>query len=536
MPHAQHQHDVLVVGAGFAGMYMLHRLREMGFSVRVFDTASDVGGTWYWNRYPGARCDVESVEYCYEFSDELVQNWNWNERYAAQPEILDYARHVADRFNLRSDIEFETRIVSADYDEEGLCWKLVTDAGIEHQARFCIFATGCLSVPIQPEIEGLASFAGQVIHTGQWPHEPVDLNGLRVGVMGTGSSGIQAIPLLARQAEHLTVFQRSASYTIPAHNGPLEESLQEGIKANYREFRQRSRDSGYIFGSRLPTNMGFATNLTAQEQEFLLEQHWSMGGLFFLRAFGDVQTDVASNEIAQEFVRSKIRSLVNDPETAELLCPDGIIGCKRLCADTGYYETYNRENVSLVDIKADPIVKMTPQGVQTECGSFDLDVLVLATGFDAMTGALERVDIRGCEQVLLRDNWQEGPAALLGLQVKGFPNLFTITGPGSPSVLSNMIQSIEQHVEWIADLLLWMRRNDYQRVEAQFLAQQSWMNYVAEMAETTLYPRCNSWYRGANIEGKPQVFSPCVGYMEYVEHCNEVAANGYPGFDFKAGS
>lgn len=532
MSRAIERFDVLVIGAGFAGMYMLHRLRLAGFSARVFEAGADVGGTWYWNRYPGARCDVESVEYAYEFSPELVQEWDWTERYAAQPEILDYANHVADRFDLRRDIEFECRIESAHYDAEGPHWILTDSTGAQYQGQFCVFATGCLSVPIKPELPGLESFAGEIFYTGEWPHEPVDFSGQRVGVIGTGSSGIQSIPVIAEQAQQLTVFQRSASYTVPARNEPLDPQLRDAVKADYPAFRRRSRDSGYIFGARLPANTGLARGLSPGEQQMYLENYWRMGGLFFLRAFGDMQLDTGANAIAQEFVRNKIRELVHDPEVAERLCPDAIIGCKRLCADTGYYETYNRPNVALVDISAAPIEGITEQGVRTSKAEYPLDALVFATGFDAMTGAMDRVDIRGCNGQRLRDNWEQGPATLLGVQTAGFPNLFMITGPGSPSVLSNMLQSIEQNVEWVADLLTFMREQKHERVEPQAQRQVSWMQYVAAMAETTLYTHCNSWYRGANVEGKPQVFSPLVGYNQYVEYCNEVAAAGYTGFDF----
>ena len=532
MQKSNPQFDALVVGAGFAGMYMLHKLREIGLSARVLEAGSGVGGTWYWNRYPGARCDVESVEYCYEFSDELVQQWDWSERYASQPEILSYANHVADRFDLRGDIEFDCRIASAHFDEELCRWTLTTTDGRQYQAQYCIFATGCLSAPIKPDIKGLNSFAGAVHHTGEWPHEKIGFSGRHVGVIGTGSSGIQSIPLIAQSAQRLTVFQRSATYTVPAKNEPLEPTMREAVKADYPAFRERSRESGYIFGARFPANSGFAKALTASEQQYFLQQYWDMGGLFFLRAFGDMQLDVSANEIAQDFVRAKIREMVTDPVTASRLCPDSIIGCKRLCADTGYYETYNRSNVELVDIKAAPIRYVSATGVHTAENEYPLDMLIFATGFDAMTGALDRIEICGRDGQHLRQNWQAGPSTLLGVQTAGFPNLFMITGPGSPSVLSNMIQSIEQNVEWVTNLLFWMREQKHQAAEAMPEDQASWMEYVASMVEPTLYSKCASWYRGANIDGKPQVFSPLVGYMAYVEHCDNVAAAGYPGFKF----
>lgn len=514
-------------------MYMLHKLRQLGFSARVFEAGEDVGGTWYWNRYPGARCDVESVEYCYEFSQELVEQWDWSERYAPQAEILDYANHVADRFDLRRDIEFSRRIRSAHFDEHTSRWTLTTTSGDQYEAQYCIFATGCLSVPIKPDLAGLDDFTGDVYFTGEWPHDPVDFSGKRVGVIGTGSSGIQSIPVIAEQAQELVVFQRSANYTVPARNEPLQSAVLNAVRAEYPAFRQRSRDSGFIFGACLPHNEGFAGTMTESEQLSALEQFWEYGGLFFLRAFGDSQTDEGTNQIIQNFVQNKTRQQIDDPAVAELLCPDGLIGCKRLCADTGYYQTFNRDSVSLVDIKAEPIERLTENSLQTTANSYPLDALVFATGFDAMTGALERIDIRGIAGQTLNDQWRDGPKTLMGLQSAGFPNLFIITGPGSPSVLSNMLQSIEQNVEWIADLLKWTQANGYNLVQAQPEAQADWMEQVATAVEPTLYPRCNSWYRGANIDGKPQVFSPYVGYMEYVEHCNEVAASGYPGFTIR---
>ncbi len=527
---AQHDLDVAVIGAGFAGMYMLHRLREAGFNVRVFERAADVGGTWYWNRYPGARCDVESMEYSYQFDHDLQQEWDWSERYATQGEILAYANHVAERFDLRRDIQFGIELRSAQYDEAGHYWRLAFDDGSELLARYVVFATGCLSVPKDPELPCLDDFQGRVLYTSRWPHAPVEFSGRRVGVIGTGSSGIQSIPIIAEQAEQLMVFQRTPSYSLPAYNEPMDTATRDAIKANYEDFRARNQIHPNTFGARFPLNMGMMFEVSEAERQRNLETYWGFGGLFFTRAFADIMANPAANEVAQEFARNKIRERVNDPALAEMLCPDSTIGCKRVCADTNYYETYNRDNVTLVNLKAEPLVSITASGLQTEGASYELDDLVLATGFDAMTGALLRLDIRGRGGLRLQDKWEQGPQTLLGMQTSGFPNLFMITGPGSPSVLSNMIQSIEQNVEWIAGYLQWLRDQDKTVTEAEPESEQAWMAHVAETASETLFNACTSWYRGNNIEGKAEVFMPLVDYPGYCAHCAEVAAQGYSGF------
>jgi cation diffusion facilitator CzcD-associated flavoprotein CzcO len=522
--------DLVVVGAGFSGLYMLHRARGLGLTTRVFETGSGVGGTWYWNRYPGARCDVESLEYSYQFSEELQQEWVWTERYAGQPEILRYLEHAADRFDLRRDIQFDTRVVSAHFDETNSAWSVRTDDGSETTSRFLVMATGCLSSANVPEFPGLSSFRGRVLHTGVWPHEPVDLSGLRVGVIGTGSSGVQSIPVIAAQALRLTVFQRTATYSVPAHNHPLDDEEQQAVKADYAGFRERNSQMIFALGSRTPLSERLALETEPEERDKVFEERWHQGGLPFLGSFMDLLLDPTANETAAEFVRSKIRGTVRDPRVAELLSPRTVIGCKRLCVDSGYYETFNRDNVELVDVSGTPIEEITPSGVRVGGREYELDCIVLATGFDAMTGALSRVDIRGREGTSLRDAWSEGPRTYLGLAVSGFPNMFTITGPGSPSVLTNMIVSIEHHVNWVSDCIEHLNRSGYASIEATCESQDAWVEHVNAIAGFTLFPTCNSWYLGANVPGKPRVFMPLVGFPPYVERCAEVAANGYEGF------
>lgn len=523
-------YDAIVIGAGFAGMYMLHRLRQQGMDVRVFEAGSDVGGTWYWNRYPGARCDVESMEYSYQFDEALQQEWDWQERYAAQPEILGYARHVAERFGLREDIQFDTRVQAMTFDEKADCWLVTLADGEQSRANFVIAATGCLSVPVTPQIAGQDSFKGEVYHTGNWPHEAVDFSGKRVGVIGTGSSGVQSIPLIAEQASQLYVFQRTPSYSVPAQNGPMDAELRDRLKARYAELREQNKQMMIGWGARHPRNDGFVFDMTPAQRKEQFERHWQLGGLLFLGAFGDLVMDSQANEEACEFVRDKIHAVVNDPELADSLSPHTSIFCKRLCADTNYFATYNRDNVHLIDVNASPIEAITETGLRTEDADYALDCLVYATGFDAMTGALERMEITGRGGKTLRKKWAEGPKTYLGLETAGFPNLFTITGPGSPSVLTNMIPSIEQHVDFIAECISYMRQRNLRLIEADPVAEEQWVEHVNAVADTTLYPSCNSWYLGANVPGKPRVFLPLLGFPEYVTRCKEVAANDYEGF------
>jgi len=522
--------DVVIVGAGFAGMYMLHRARGLGLAARLFDAGSGFGGTWYWNRYPGARCDVESMEYSYQFSEELQQEWRWSERYANQPEILRYANHVADRFGLREDTQFDTRVSSAAFDEAGNRWSVGMDDGTLASARFLVMATGCLSSTNMPALEGLESIEGETYHTGHWPHRQVDFSGKRAGVIGTGSSAVQSIPIIAAQAEELFVFQRTANYSVPAHNAPLDPAYEAQIKADYAGFRARNSRMFTAFGSSFPRNEGSALEVGPEQREQAYQARWQRGGLGFLGAFGDLIFDTKANETAADFVREKIRAIVRDPAVAKLLMPAQVIGCKRLCVDSGYYETFNRPNVHLVDISASPIEAVTPAGLRAGGREYALDCIVFATGFDAMTGSLLRIDVRGRGGRRLQDKWRAGPRSYLGLGIEGFPNLFTISGPGSPSVLTNMIVSIEQHVNWIADCIAYMRRRKHTRIEADAGAEERWVAHVNAVADRTLYPMCNSWYLGANVPGKQRVFMPLVGYPPYVEKCDEVAARGYEGF------
>jgi cation diffusion facilitator CzcD-associated flavoprotein CzcO len=523
--------DALIVGAGLAGVYMLHRLRALGFSARVYEAGSGVGGTWFWNRYPGARCDVESMDYSYSFSEELQQEWRWSERYAAQPEILAYINHVADRFDLRRDIEFNTRVIEAVFDEANGRWSISTDRGERVSAQFCIMATGCLSAAQIPRFPGLETFEGDKYHTGHWPHEGVDFAGRRVAVIGTGSSAIQSIPIIAEQAAHLFVFQRTPNFAVPAHNAPLDSDYERQVKANYVDFRRAQRESriGFVVESREESALAVAE----EERQREYEKRWNRGGLGFGATFADLLTDKAANDTAANFFRAKILTIVRDPAIAETLTPkDYPIGTKRLCVDTNYYATFNRDNVTLVDLRKNPVEAITPHGVQTRDAHYSVDAIVFATGFDAMTGALLNIDIRGRAGRSLRQTWEAGPRTYLGIAVAGFPNLFMITGPGSPSVLSNMIVSIEQHVDWIADCIRYLRESGRESIEASVEAQDAWVSHVNEIGHMTLYPQANSWYMGANIPGKPRVFMPYIGGVAaYRQKCDEVAAKGYEGFE-----
>jgi cation diffusion facilitator CzcD-associated flavoprotein CzcO len=522
--------DVVVVGAGFAGVYALYKLRETGLSSAVFEAGSGVGGTWYWNRYPGARCDIQSLEYSYQFSEELQQEWSWSERYSPQPEILEYINHVTDRFELRDGIQFDTRVLSATFNEDTERWIVETDAGDVVDAQFCMMATGNLSAANMPDIEGRDSFAGATYHTGTWPHEGVDFSGKRVGVIGTGSSGIQSIPLIAQQAEHLTVFQRTPNYSIPSGNAPMDPALERSVKDEYPAFRERNRGMPFGAFSDIGKTGGTCQEATDEERQARFDYRWKDGGLPFLASFGDLLFDENSNEIAAGYVREKIRGKIDDPELADALLPDTILGCKRLCADSGYFETYNRPNVRLQDVCKTPIERITAGGIVVDGNEIPLDAIVFATGFDAMTGALFKVDIRGRGGLPLREKWSAGPRTYLGIGTAGFPNLFTVTGPGSPSVLANMLPAIEQHVNWMTDCLVHLRSNGLTTIEADSQAEDAWVEHVNEVAETTLYPGCNSWYLGANVPGKPRVFMPYIGFPTYVAKCDSVVANGYEGF------
>ena len=531
--------EAVVIGAGFAGLGMLWRLREeLGMSAQVYEAGAGVGGTWYWNRYPGARCDSESYVYCFSFSKELLQDWNWSGKYPEQPEILSYLNHVADRFDLRRNIEFNTRVTSAKFLEDTDLWQVETDQGDRVTARFLITGIGCISAGNVPDITGLDSFEGDWYHTGSWPHEEVDFVGKRVAVIGTGSSGIQTIPVIAKQAERLTVFQRTPQYTIPAHHGTVDRRfIEEEVKPNYDEILNKARWSRSGFAVDLSERS--ALEVTAEERLETYETLWAKGGFGFLHgSFKDIQTDRRANDTAAEFIRSKIRETVRDPETVEKLLPtDHPLGSKRALIDTNYFETYNRENVELVDIRHSPIQEITPRGIRTEDEEFEFDIIVFATGFDAMTGSFFKMDIRGRNDLSLKEKWSEGPRTYLGLQVAGFPNMFMITGPGSPSVLSNMPPAIEQHIEWISDFIEYMLEHSIEAAEAGLDAENAWVSHVNEIAEPTMFMLANSWYLGANIPGKPRVFMPYAGGLgTYREKCNEVAHNGYEGFILGSGS
>jgi cyclohexanone monooxygenase len=527
------QYDAIVVGAGFAGMYMLHRLRGEGLSAIVLEAADGVGGTWYWNRYPGARCDVESMQYSFTFDEDLQQEWEWQERYATQPEILRYANHVADRFDLRRDIQFDTKVTSATFDEAANLWHLETDTGKRIVARFCIMATGCLSSPNTPDFDGIDSFAGATYHTGRWPREGVDFTGQRVGVIGTGSSAIQSIPVIAEQAAHLAVFQRTPHYSVPAHNQLLDPDFVREIKAHYADYRAQARavPPAVLF----PVNEDSAVAVDEDERQRVFEQRWRVGGVMFMGSFSDLLFDADANESAAAFVRGKIAEAVSDPDLAELLSPHSVIGCKRLCVDTGYYATYTRPNVSLIDVSETSIDRLTPRGIQVGDTEYEFDAIVFATGFDAMTGALKKIDIRGRDGRSLVDKWRDGPRTYLGLGAEGFPNLFTITGPGSPSVLANMIIAIEQHVDWITDCLRHLKDAGLTCIEPTKEAEDAWVAHVGDVADGNLRSTCGSWYVGANIPGKPRLFMPYIGgFPVYAEKCEAIATKGYEGFALSA--
>jgi cation diffusion facilitator CzcD-associated flavoprotein CzcO len=525
--------DAVVVGAGFSGLYMLHRLRDvLGLSVRVYEAGDGVGGTWYWNRYPGARCDSESFYYSYSFSEDLQQEWTWSTKYPEQPEILRYLEHVADRFDLRPDIQLGARVTSAVFRDDDDCWEIATDDGHVVTARFFISAVGALSAANVPEIPGLDTFEGEWHHTGAWPHDGVDFEGKKVGLIGTGSTGIQATPVIATLADHLWVFQRTPNYSIPARNYAISPEQMDEIRANYGEIRRKCRES--YAGFPYDITMRSAMEVTPEERLATYERLWSEEGgfRFIYGSYYDLLFNQDSNETAAEFIRTKIRQIVEDPDVAEKLAPkDYPYGTKRPPVDTDYFETFNRPNVTLVDLREAPITEVVPAGIRTTAAEYQLDVIVFATGFDAVTGSLVRIDIRGRGGVTLREKWDAGATSYLGLQVAGFPNMFTVTGPGSPGVLANMPTAIEHHVEWIADCIAHMGAHGLTRIEATEDAEQAWIDHVRAVAERTLYPRANSWYLGANIPGKKRVFMPYVGgFLPYTTRCAQVADRGYEGF------
>lgn len=527
--HELPEWDAIVVGAGFAGLYTLHRLRKLGLRVLVLEAGDDVGGTWYWNRYPGARCDVQSMEYSYSFDDDLQGEWEWTERYATQPEILRYIEHAADRFDLRRDVQFGTRVAGAEFDAAQSSWTVRTEDGRERTARFVVLATGCLSTARVPEFAGLESFAGDWHHSGDWPREGVDLAGKRVAVIGTGSSGVQLIPLIAEQAGHTTVFQRTPNYVLPARNAPLSSEFVTDFKQRYPALRDQARNAPG--GTLRDLNEGSALAETEAERGARYEAHWQVGGPDIVGAYGDLLRSQEANDTLAGFIRGKISEIVTDPELARRLSPHYPVGAKRVALGTDYYETYNRADVTLVDVSAAPIETLTETGIRTADKDYGFDTIVFATGFDAMTGAILSIDIRGEDGLSLREEWAAGPSTLLGVAMAGFPNLFTVTGPGSPSVISNVVLSIEQHVEWITDYIADLTARGHVYAAAELADQRAWTQQVQDAAAGTLYLVANSWYLGANVPGKPRVFMPYVGGVgNFRAHCEKVAANGYEGF------
>ena len=531
--------DVVVVGAGFAGLYMLYCLRHAGFNARVLEAGNGIGGTWFWNRYPGARCDIESLDYSYKFSEQLQMEWTWTERYAPQPEILQYINYVADKFDLRKDVQLETRVTAATFDSARLRWWVTTEKGQDFSCRHVVMATGCLSSTNVPQIEGLGSFEGELYHTGLWPHEPVSFEGKRVGVIGTGSSAIQAIPSIAKQAETLTVFQRTPNFSLPAVNRPLHAEDTSEYRQNLQRYRDVARNSrfGAAYADALLLHRKVFDD-DADKREQVYQQRWELGGGGLLRSYDDLMTDPEANATAAEFVRRKIRKTVKDPVTADALCPtDHFIGSKRICVDIDYFQTFNQPNVRLVNLKSEPIERVCAQSIRTSATDYEIDALVLATGFDAVTGALLRVDIRGEHGIKLSEKWRSGPRTYLGLMTHGFPNFFMITGPGSPSVLGNVIVSIEEHVEWILGCLNHLRACGLDRIENDLESEDQWVQHVNELADTSLLSKVNNWYVGANIPGKPRVFLPYVGGTgNYRSKLLEVAKAGYRGFNLSAGN
>ena len=526
-------YDAVVIGAGFAGMYMLKKLRDdLGMNIQVYERGSGVGGTWFWNRYPGARCDSESYIYCFSFDDDLLQEWNWSGKYPEQPEILEYLNHVADRFDLRSGIQFNTSVTAAHFNDDTQLWEVETDQGDRVTANYVVTAIGCISTGQIPQIPGLDSFEGEMHHTGAWPHDGVDFANKRVAVVGTGSSGVQSIPVIARESEHLTVFQRTPQYTIPARHENVDQAFLKEVKANYTEIMQQSKVS--FAGFPVEFSEESALEVSDEERRAKFEELWELGGFRFLfQSYGDIAVDRRANDTASEFIRSKIREIVNDPTTAEKLLPrDHPFGSKRALIDTNYFDTYNRDNVDLVDIRHFPIEEITPSGLRTADGEeYEFDVIVFATGYDAMTGTFFNIDFTGRNGVALRDKWSEGPKTYLGLSTTDFPNMFMITGPGSPSVLSNMPVSIEQHVEFVADFIEYLRERGVDTVDVDPEAEDDWVQHVNDVAEQTMYMLADSWYLGANIPGKPRVFMPYAGGVGvYRERCEEIAGSDYPGY------
>jgi len=523
------KYDAVIVGGGFAGIYMLYRAKKLGLKAKLLEAGDGAGGTWYWNRYPGARCDIESMQYSYQFDDALQQEWEWSEKYASQLEILKYVEHVIERYGLGCDMLFNTRVKSAEYDQSSNRWTTNTDRET-YDSQFCIMATGCLSSANMPDFKGKELFKGPIYHTGEWPKDGVDFDGKKVGIIGTGSSAIQAIPIIAEQAKHLTIFQRTPNFSVPAQNEPLTSEKQKAVKADYNTFREFGKAQTLAYD--INQNIKPGASLSDEEIIEECENRWKLGALNWYGAFSDILVDQKTNDTVGDFVREKIKLKVKNPQVAEMLMPDSVFGCKRICADTNYYETFNRKNVTLVDLRKKAIGTFSSQGIKVGDERHNLDVIISATGFDAMTGSLNKIKIVGRDGLTLKDKWKAGPLTYLGLQSAGFPNLFIISGPGSPSVLTCMITSIEQHVDFIGDAITHMKAKKAIAIEATPEAENSWVSHVNEVAGSTLLNNCNSWYLGANVPGKPRVFMPYIGFPAYAEKCRTVVANNYEGFSF----
>ena len=522
--------DAVVVGAGFTGIYMLYRLRQGGFTARCFDSASGVGGTWYWNRYPGARCDIESMQYSYQFSEELQQEWRWKERYASQPEILAYIEHVAERYDLNRDITFNTRVGKATFDEDNDLWVIETDESEVIRARYFIMSVGCLSAPIRPKFDGENDFRGEIYQTSLWPKEPVDFTGKRVGIIGSGSSAIQSAPLISQEAAHVYLYQRTPNFVVPSQNRPLSDEDVDLIKSDYKGFRRQAYAENSAFNFLRYDQSVF--DLPPEERRERLDQQWEIGGLPFLGGFNDILTNEDANREVAGYWRDRVSEIVKDDEVLDRLTPDEIFGCKRLCAGTNYYEMFNRNNVTLVDISNKGIEMLSESGLRAEGKDYNLDMIIYATGFDAMTGSVTRIEITGANGQTIQEKWADGPHTYMGLSISGFPNMFNMVSAGSPSVLATMVTCAEQHGDWIGDCLEYMRANSYTRIDATPQAEADWDAEVNRAADASLRVKCDSWYVGSNVEGKARVFAPYIGgWPPYISKCTAIAQNGYEGFD-----
>ena len=518
--------DAVIVGAGFTGLYMLHVLRQKGFTARLVDAASGVGGTWYWNRYPGARCDIESMQYSFQFSEELQQEWEWTERYASQPEILAYIEHVAERFDLTRDIQFDTRVEAATFNEDTGEWMVETDRGQALHARYFIMGVGCLSAPIKPTFEGEADFTGETYQTSIWPKEPVDFKGKRVGIIGVGSSAIQAGPLIAEEAEHVYIYQRTPNYVVPSQNRPLTPEEVRDIKSDYKGFRAKAYAGLTAFLFERHDQSVF--DLSPDERRARFDNYWNIGGLPFLGAFNDILFNDDANQACIDYWRSRIEEIIDDPKLVDLLTPDEEFGCKRLCSGTGFYEMFNRDNVRLVDVRGTGIERFTPAGLRAEGVDYDLDTIIFATGFDAMTGSVTRIRITGKGGQTIQQKWAEGPKTYLGLMISGFPNMFNMVSAGSPSVLATMVTAAEQHGDWVGECLDHMRETGKTVIEATPEAEAEWTAEVKRAGDASLRTNCDSWYVGSNIEGKARAFAPYIGgWPPYVARCNAETASKY---------